>query len=473
MANSAQLIESEQRFRSLFENNPDLILFQDHSGTILDANQAFLSLVNKSRQEVLQQSIANFVPPEQAKLLHQKLEEAFEGHKVRFDADVKFDGVAPKRFDITKVPLWAEGKIAGVHALFRDITEVTNAHRTIQEQAHRLNTIFESITDAFLLLDKQWCFAYVNHEVERLLSLSREQLLGRSVWEVFPEEVGSELYRQCKQAMRNRQAVHFEAFLARMQLWLWIKAFPSEAGLSVYFTDITDRVKAHEELYRQNKDLQQFTYIVSHNLRAPLSNVLGLVDVLTTLEPASGVFQQALERLQASAEQLDTVLADMNNILAVRDTRDVAPELVSLADVIEQARGSLDAPLRQCGGTLHVSVPAELRVRGVRAYFYSIFINLLSNAIKYRSEARPLRIDIEGTETPGQGVQVVIADNGSGFDLAKAGSDVFKLYKRFHTRQLGRGMGLYLVKTHVEAMGGHIEVSSQVDVGTRFTIHLR
>jgi signal transduction histidine kinase len=148
-------------------------------------------------------------------------------------------------------------------------------------------------------------------------------------------------------------------------------------------------------------------------------------------------------------------------------------ELVRLTDVIEQARRTLEEPLEQIGGTLHVNLQSGLRVRGNRAYLYSIFFNLLSNSIKYVAETRPLRVEIEGSAIPGNGVQISFADNGSGFDQEKAGNDVFKLYKRFHAQQTGRGMGLYLVKTHVEAMGGRIEVSSQVDVGTRFIIHLR
>jgi len=376
--------------------------------------------------------------------------------------------------DVTKVPLMIDGTMRGVHMVARDITAVSVSQNIIQQQARKLNTIFESITDAFFLLDQDWRFAYVNGQVERLLNVKREQLIGQQMWDIFPEEFGGTFHQQYEHAVTTGEAVHFEAFLERVQRWLDVKASPSEEGLSVYFSDVTDRVKAHEELYRQNKDLQQFTYIVSHNLRAPLANIMGLVELLSSLDPQSDDYQVTLVHLQTNTYQLDTVLQDMNTILAVRDTQDVAAsELVRLTDVIEQARRTLDEPLQQCGGTVQVNLPVGLRVHGNRAYLYSIFFNLLSNSIKYRAETRPLQVEIQGTVSPENGAQIAFADNGSGFDLEKAGSDVFKLYKRFHTQQTGRGMGLYLVKNHVEAMGGRIEVSSQVDVGTRFTIHLR
>jgi signal transduction histidine kinase len=115
-------------------------------------------------------------------------------------------------------------------------------------------------------------------------------------------------------------------------------------------------------------------------------------------------------------------------------------------------------------------LPATLQVRGNRAYLYSIFFNLLSNSVKYRAEGGPLRIAATARTAP-DSVGIAVTDNGSGFDLGRAGADVFRLYKRFHSS--GRSMGLYLVKAHVEAMSGAVSVYSAVDEGPRFTIHFR
>ena len=243
--------------------------------------------------------------------------------------------------------------------------------------------------------------------------------------------------------------------------------------------DISERREAEERqrlmgerLFRQNSDLQQFTYIVSHNLRAPLANALGFTKLLERVVPGSEVFRTSLQNLHTSLEQLDGVLTDVNTILSVRDqVGGYRAEPVALAAVCREAMQGLEQLLMACGGELHCSIAEELRLPGRRAYFHSIFHNLVSNAIKYRSDARPLRVEIEATTDEDQNTTIRVRDNGRGFDLATAGDAVFQLYQRFHPDKKGRGIGLFLVKAHVESMGGRVGVESQPGVGTEFELY--
>ena len=350
------LAASEIRFRSLFEHTPELIIYQNEAGTILDANPAFLAVVNQSREEVLGQPYNDFLPPAVRPLFTQKLHEAFQGHTVRFDLYASQGSSPMRHWDVMKVPLVENGAVVGVHMVSRDITE---------------------------------------------------------------------------------------------------------------------KVQSQEDIMAHNSDLQQFTYIVSHNLRAPLANALGLVDILGAESPGSPMFQQAQAHLQANLQHLDLVLRDMTTILTIRDQQDLLPaEAVPLAEVVEQVVEGLQEPLDQVGGAIEVQIPSDFRVQANRAYLHSIFLNLLSNAVKYRDAVRPLRVRVTAREEPGAGKRLEVADNGTGFDYARIGNDVFKLYQRFHPHHAGRGMGLYLVKTHVEGMGGRIEVSSQEGQGTCFTLYL-
>ncbi|GGE98063.1 sensor histidine kinase [Hymenobacter cavernae] len=477
MSESAQFVDSEERLRSLFENSLDLILFQDREGVIQDVNGSFLDLLHRAKADVTGRHINAFLPNELVPVFHEKLQQAVAGTRVQFDVAVQFKGAEPRVLNISKVPLRVDGAVKGVHMVARDITDLTASHQLIEQQARKLNTIFESITDALFHLDRNWRLTFLNHEVERLLHVRREEILGRNIWEVFPAEVNGTFYKQYHHALATGHAVHFEAYYATGQLWLEVKAFPSEEGLSVYFSDITPRQEAQtsqkkltEDLYRHNQDLQQFTYLVSHNLRAPLTNALGLAQVL---QAESAAPNETLNYLEASLEQLDLVLRDMNAILSVRDQQGVAlPEPVQLTDVLNQVLHSLQDSLQQAEATVVLAVPDELRVHGNRAYLYSIFYNLLTNALKYRSPARHLEMIITGTRQPEGDARLTFEDNGLGFDREKAGNDVFRLYKRFHATSSGRGLGLYLIKTHLDAMGGRIEVQSQPDAGTQFFLYL-
>jgi signal transduction histidine kinase len=171
---------------------------------------------------------------------------------------------------------------------------------------------------------------------------------------------------------------------------------------------------------------------------------------------------------------LDTVLSDLNKILSIRDKKDtLGNEQVELSLKCQQALEShLDA-LTASDAQVRLRIPGEIRVRANKAYVYSIFYNLISNAVKYRSAERRLEIDIDLIEQSAQGIVISFSDNGQGFDMEKAGPHLFKLYKRFHNSAEGRGLGLFLVKTQIEALGGTIEVFSQVNVGTRFLIHFK
>lgn len=242
--------------------------------------------------------------------------------------------------------------------------------------------------------------------------------------------------------------------------------------------DVTERERAAaqqrrltQRLRQQNADLQQFAYIVSHNLRSPLANALGFADLLPRLPAGTPVFAEALHYLATTLRQFDEVVTDVNGILALRDEQaSYRPALVSVAGACQLALRDLQALLQACGGNVVGGPAPTLRLPGRRAYFYSIFHNLFSNAIKYRSEARPLRLEIASHVGPQGDVTLTVRDNGRGFDQQRAGTDIFQLYRRFHHGPAGRGVGLFLVKTHVEAMGGRIAVRSEVEVGTEFTL---
>jgi signal transduction histidine kinase len=148
---------------------------------------------------------------------------------------------------------------------------------------------------------------------------------------------------------------------------------------------------------------------------------------------------------------------------------DLVSEQVDLAETVRNIKKDLSDKITRSHTRIDIT-PGTFRIYSHKAYIYSILYNLISNAIKYRSEQEPL-IDIHLSQDE-EMIFIKFTDNGCGIDLERHGDDLFKPYKRFHTHIEGKGLGMFLVKSHVEALGGEISLASQAGMGTTFEISL-
>jgi signal transduction histidine kinase len=224
------------------------------------------------------------------------------------------------------------------------------------------------------------------------------------------------------------------------------------------------------ELVHRNDQLEQYAYITAHNLRAPVARVKGLIFLFEKTGGEQNENQGIFARISNSASEMDDVLSDMNAILEVKTNRLGRIDNVKIINVLEKVQKALGQDIIESGAALQVNIGVE-DICGNRMYLESILYNLLSNSIKYRSAKRPLQIGLAVRKENGQ-VIMEVSDNGVGIDLKIFGDKVFKLYQRFHEYGEGKGLGLYLVKSHVEAMGGSIGIESEVDAGTSIKIVL-
>lgn len=230
-------------------------------------------------------------------------------------------------------------------------------------------------------------------------------------------------------------------------------------------------IDANEELIKHNHELQQFSYTISHNLRAPVARLLGLTNLLSMKHyEASDEMLELVRLINDSSLEFDGVIRDLNKIIDVRNEFYRVKEKLHFIHELEQAK-------KNVGENLFADVRLFLDfnepvIYTVRPVLNSILYNLLSNAIKYRSAQRKLDISIK-TYKHQEYVVLEISDNGMGMNLDSYGKDLFGLYKRFHSHIEGRGLGLYLVKSQVESLGGRIEIKSQLNVGTTFSIFFK
>jgi signal transduction histidine kinase len=247
-------------------------------------------------------------------------------------------------------------------------------------------------------------------------------------------------------------------------------------GVQLAARDITvtkqaeyDRARIIEDLVRHNKDLEQFNYIVTHNLRSPAANIVGLTTLLRKETPGTPEFDRCVELLLQASKKLDSVTHDLNSILNKKKSISEIKEFVNLGDVVEDIKVGISEMIIKENATIEYDFTQVSEIQAVKSYVHSIFHNLISNSIKYRSPDRSPVISVRAYRQADH-ITIRIKDNGLGIDLKNHGHEVFGLYRRFHAHGEGKGMGLFMVKTQVESLGGKISVQSVPEGGTEFVI---
>lgn len=234
----------------------------------------------------------------------------------------------------------------------------------------------------------------------------------------------------------------------------------------------SDLVVSNQELINHNNQLQQFSFITAHNLRSPVARILGLINLLHVPTVDDKEREYILDQIQKTGYDLDQVIKDLSVILDIKKGLTENYQIVSISHTIQKVKSLLQTELDKNNIQLTIASENDDSVLGLAAYLESVFFNLISNAIKYRSSERLPRIHIS-TKRDNDKVIIDIEDNGIGIDLSKYDHKIFGMYQRFHFHTEGKGLGLHLVKTQVESMGGKISLASNLNQGTRFSITLK
>jgi len=255
------------------------------------------------------------------------------------------------------------------------------------------------------------------------------------------------------------------------------KVMPLSEQKSIYLDLVNENlekevVKRTQELIEYNHQLEQFAFISAHNLRAPVARILGLGQLLSLANNSPAEKEEIYPKLILTTEELDSVVRDLNTILELKKNNDTHITNIDLNDEIVMVRQNLKNEIDSTQATITTDFTQVENIRSVKPYLDSILYNLISNAIKYRHPSRTPFIHIK-TEKFENEICLSVSDNGLGIDLPSYQDKLFTLYRRFHNHVEGKGMGLYLVKTQVTAIGGRIEISSEVNRGTTFRTYLK
>jgi PAS domain S-box-containing protein len=244
-------------------------------------------------------------------------------------------------------------------------------------------------------------------------------------------------------------------------------------GVIIDYTDVAQVLlnldQENHQLIKRNRNLEQFTYVISHNLRAPLANIISITELLKDVD-TGGEASSLIQGLNTSILTMDNIIKDINHTLQVKDPRNYKKEVVSFQSLMDEITFSINnLVVKECVQFYYdFQVPTLLTVKG---YIYSVFYNLTLNSIKYRRKDDNPFIRVSSKIENGQ-LLLTFEDNGKGIDMEKNGDQIFGLYKRFDTTIDGKGMGLFMVKTQIEDLQGSIGIESELGKGTKILIHL-
>lgn len=380
-------------------------------------------------------------------------------------------------------------------ASIADITKFQELQSRLLVLEQALSSLKEAVLVCTASHDNQLVISRCNEAYTDVFGFKADMVTGRPLTDFVTENMREQYQRKVSELVKQETGEIMEAkhLCACGSKTLWMQSVfipvkpvtPDTAADArplhwlVMQRDISEKKSVEqrqkaltEEVLQNNKELQQFSYITSHNLRAPLANLTSLLHLYNREQPADPFNLVILENFDKAVNNLNVTLNDLHRALVIRNNFNVQKEKISLADIFQRVVDSLQMQISGADAKIEADFSGADQILANRIYVQSIFLNLLINSINYRSPKRDLIINV--STTPQEDfILLRFADNGMGIDLNRYGSRMFGLYQRFHTRTDGKGLGLFLVKSQINGLGGRIEVESEVDRGTTFYLYFK
>lgn len=379
------------------------------------------------------------------------------------------------------------GKSVRMIGAVQDITK----QKEEEQRLKLLETVITHTKDSVIITEPDLYdgnipkIVYVNPAFSVMSGYDSSEIIGKSLTIFKGPNSDNQEYEKLINAIKNKEECQVETISYtknKEEYWVNFSMLPvynSDGELSHWVSiqrDISEQKKQEvekeqliRELTQNNKDLQQFSYITSHNLRAPLSNLTGLLNLIDDIPIENEELKEILDGFNKSTHLLNDTINDLVKVIIIKDSPSIEKEDLMLKDIFEDVFSQLDFLIGMHKPIIKFNFEEVSFLNTNKSYLESILLNLLTNAIKYKSETRKLKINITASQID-DNVLLIFKDNGIGINLERNRDKIFGLYQRFHDYPDSKGLGLYLVKSQVETMGGTISLESKVDVGTTFTL---
>ncbi len=439
------------------------------------------------------QWLSNVHPDDLPKVL-QTTENAINSNESRWKSEYRLknaDGEYAMILDRVFLVKDENGKPIRLVGALRNITD----RKQREERLKLFETVITNTTDSVIIRDAKRLatgglpLLYVNEAFTQMTGYSFDEIKGRTLKLMNGPLTDQTERNNLRTAIDNFEPGNMEVINYKKDgtpFWASVSIFPV-ADVNGVFThwvsiqqDITNRKKAEaekeqllNELIHNNKELKQFGYITTHNLRAPLTNLVSICRLLDTNKIEDTLSKKLVEGFKQSTIQLNDTLNDLINILIIKENRNLPTTELGFKDMLTKVQSSISNTLLTAGAIIISDFSAVESVEFSNTYLESIFLNLLTNSLKYAHPERKPIIKITTAKDATGNIILTFSDNGVGMNIEKVRDRIFGLYQRFHKNADSKGIGLYLIHSQITALGGKIEVESEVNIGTTFTITFR
>lgn len=336
------------------------------------------------------------------------------------------------------------------------------------------------------ITDQKGLIIHVNDNFCKISKYSREELLGKDHRIInsgfHPKEFIATIWKTIANGQTWKGELKNKAKDGTMY-WVdtTIVPFLNRDGKPYQYvairSDITSRKNAEEKLAKnakslayKNTQLVDFCNIVSHNLRGPLINISMLVDYLEQIK-TDEQRKEVQAKIKPVINHLLEVFNELVESLQVQQDKDLVLDKIELQSCLEKILVGFETQIVESGASIQVDFTKAPTLNQPSKYIESVFFNLISNALKYKASDRTPSIKIDAV-MQANSVLLSVSDNGLGIDLVRHKDQLFKIRKVFHKHADAKGFGLFMTKTHIEAMGGTIRAESKPGVGSTFFIEL-
>lgn len=461
-------------------------------------NKSFLGLLNYNERELMDTNLMQLTLNEDVAIDFVEQQELLHGQIDHYTVEKRF---IPKNGS----PFWVILSVSKLneHHLLYQLTPITILKKAQDYQLatfQRPQTILDASTHVSIIgTSNNGTITVFNKGSENLLGYTPDEMIGKSTFLKFHDEEelairSEELSKELGHAIKGEEILttipQFESHETREWTYLHKSGtrvavqvvvtcirdeFNEPIGYLMIATDLTSIKKVEKDIQSllavtndQNKRLSNFAHIVSHNLRSHSGN-FSLILNLLEIEKDPKTREEILGMLRTASDNLSEAILHLNEVAILNTTLPENNKKINLKNALKNAILNVEMEMMNSKGVCNCEVPEDLEITAIPAYLESILLNLVTNAIKYRSPERILQMNFSVQQNDNE-TTLLFSDNGLGIDLKRHSSKIFGMYKTFHGNPDARGIGLFITKNQMEAMGGKIEIDSMPNVGTTFKL---